>query len=371
MQLKIQNNNPDVSAQRRKLRDSGHLLLAILLLMAMMVIAATYEAPRIVQQMKRDREEEMIHRGTEYARAIKKFYKKFGRYPTTLEQLDNTNNIRFIRRRYKDPLTQDGKWTLLHYGDIATLLNASAPGVSAASLANAAQANAGSPAGRQNSAFSGSSGFGSSGNANPASPGGFGTSSFGNSNQTQSISQLQSASPQTSGFGNSGQGSSFGSSASNTTGSSFGNTSNNQSGNPSGSDQSSQNSGPGGSNTNQPGGANSPFSSAQFGGGAIVGVSSVNKDPTIRIYNKKKTYNEWQFIYNPAMDQQNVLLKGPYSPTTLMSNTNIGTPAGQLNQQNQQQSPFGQQGGFGQQNSGFGNQQQLTPGQQYPPEQNH
>ena len=32
-------------------------------------------------QMKRDREEEMIHRGTEYARAIKKYYKKFGRYP--------------------------------------------------------------------------------------------------------------------------------------------------------------------------------------------------------------------------------------------------------------------------------------------------
>ena len=42
----------------------------------------------MVQQIKRDREEEMIHRGTEYARAIKKFYKKNGRYPATLDDLD-------------------------------------------------------------------------------------------------------------------------------------------------------------------------------------------------------------------------------------------------------------------------------------------
>ena len=112
---------------RRRQRDGGYLLLAILLMMALMIIAATVEAPRIVQQLKRDREEEMIHRGTEYARAIKKFYKKFGRYPTSLEQLDNTNQIRFLRQRYKDPLAKDGKWTLLHYGDIQALSNPTRP----------------------------------------------------------------------------------------------------------------------------------------------------------------------------------------------------------------------------------------------------
>src|SRR5271157_3987939 len=78
---------------QRSQREGGYLLLAILLMVAFMVIAATIEAPLMVQQMKRDREEEMIHRGTEYARAIKKYYKKFGRYPATLEQLDNTNQI--------------------------------------------------------------------------------------------------------------------------------------------------------------------------------------------------------------------------------------------------------------------------------------
>jgi type II secretory pathway pseudopilin PulG len=126
-------------------RDSGYLLLAILLIMALMIIAATFEAPRIVQQIKRDREEEMIHRGTEYARAIKKFYKKFGRYPANLEQLDNTNQIRFIRKRYKDPLTRDGKWKLLNYGDIQAVLSPNAPGTPAAALGTQGQGAFGQP----------------------------------------------------------------------------------------------------------------------------------------------------------------------------------------------------------------------------------
>src|SRR5271157_3960011 len=124
---------PKISLSRRR-RDSGAMLLAVLFMMAMMVIVAMAIAPSFVQQMRRDREEEMIHRGTEYARAIKKFYKKFGRYPANLEQLDNTNQIRFLRKRFKDPLTKDGEWKLLHYGDIATLLNANAPGTPAAAL---------------------------------------------------------------------------------------------------------------------------------------------------------------------------------------------------------------------------------------------
>ena len=126
-------------------RDSGYLLLAILLIMALMIIAATFEAPRIVQQIKRDREEEMIHRGTEYARAIKKYYKKFGRYPANLEQLDNTNQIRFIRKRYKDPLTRDGKWKLLNYGDIQAVLSPNAPGTPAAALGTQGQGAFGQP----------------------------------------------------------------------------------------------------------------------------------------------------------------------------------------------------------------------------------
>ena len=44
--------------------------------------------PEIGQQIKRDREEELCHRGTAYMRAIQHFYKKFGRYPTRMEELE-------------------------------------------------------------------------------------------------------------------------------------------------------------------------------------------------------------------------------------------------------------------------------------------
>jgi len=111
-------------------------------------------------------------------------------------------------------------------------------------------------------------------------------------------------------------------------------------------------------------------------------VASVSKEKTIRIYNKKKTYNEWVFIYNPMMDVANVLLRGPYQPTTI-GGTQVGTPASQMNgqQPNGQQGGFGQPnsfgqqpGGFGQQSGGFGQQpstpQSMPPGNNYPPEQN-
>ncbi len=93
------------SSPARLRRDGGYMLLAIMLMMAVMIIAATAAAPRVVQQMKRDREEEMIHRGTQYARAIKAFYKKNGRYPSSLDDLDK-GQIKYLRQRYKDPLSQ-------------------------------------------------------------------------------------------------------------------------------------------------------------------------------------------------------------------------------------------------------------------------
>ena len=153
-------SRPQPSRARLR-RDGGYLLLAIMLTMAVMIIAATAAAPAIVQQMKRDREEEMIHRGTQYARAIKAFYKKNGRYPASLDDLDK-GQVKYLRQRYKDPLTKDGKWKLLNYGDIATLLNGAAPGTPAAALGTlggnganpgAASSNSSSPTGFGGGAF--------------------------------------------------------------------------------------------------------------------------------------------------------------------------------------------------------------------------
>ncbi len=354
------------NASSRRQRDGGYLLLAILLMMAFMIIAATIVAPRVVQQIKRDREEEMIHRGTEYARAIKKYYKKFGSYPTTLEQLDNTNQIRFLRKRYKDPLTKDGKWKLLNYGDIAMLLNTGAPGTPAAALAGQ---NGLTPGGAlvPGGASQGSATPYSSSQqqqSNPFAPGFASPSSQGNQdpnvvaspNQNQALGTQSSSTDSSQGAGGSQSGSAaFGQSGafgSNQTGSN----------NPAG---------------NSPFGQNTTGGAQTFGGGAIVGVASTSKDPTIRIYNKKKTYNEWQFIYNPMMDVQNVLLRGPYQPTTI-GGAQVGTPASQMNGQQsnglgQQQNGFGQQqNGFGQQQGGFGQQPNTpqSPGGNFPSQQN-
>ena len=114
----------------------------LMLFVALLAIAAGALAPGIAFRIKRDREEEMIHRGVQYSRAIRIFVKKTGRYPTRLEELENTNNIRFLRKRYKDPIT--GKdFKLLHVGEVqltsaAGIAGAAALGSGVAGMAGAA-----------------------------------------------------------------------------------------------------------------------------------------------------------------------------------------------------------------------------------------
>src|SRR5580692_233804 len=97
--------------------EDGYIMLTLLLAMALMVIFAAVIVPSITFEIKHDREEEMIHRGVQYSRAIRAYYKKFGRYPTKIEDLESANNMRFLRKRYKDPITgQDFK--LLHFGEV-------------------------------------------------------------------------------------------------------------------------------------------------------------------------------------------------------------------------------------------------------------
>jgi type II secretory pathway pseudopilin PulG len=347
--------NPHRGKTRRIRRDSGAMLLAVLFMMAIMVITALAVAPAIIQQAKRDREEEMIHRGTEYARAVKKYYKKFGRYPANVEQLENTNQMRFLRRKYKDPLAKDGQWRLLRYGDIQSLvggagfvvpgasgqpgqiqgLNGPSAGPGGTATTSGAFGASTAPAGAQLSAqqqsqfLNNAAGAGAAlvGAAQTQLGGGTVGGTSSDTTATSSANQPQGAggdAGQTSGQGATGQ------TGSNNT--IFGNT------------------GVGGQN---------------FGGGAIVGVASKSKEPTIRIFNKKKTYDEWQFIYTPMLDFQNTLLRGPYNGQVAQAGQ-FGTPANQLNN-----GGAGRQLGAPAQQNQQNNQpnQPLTPGGQFPPDQ--
>ena len=103
---------------RARSKESGYVLLAVMLTLTLMLIALSVEAPRIAQQIKRDKEEEMIHRGKDYATAVKRFvHKNGGRYPASIEQLENTNHIRFLRKKYVDPMTGESDWKMVHVGE--------------------------------------------------------------------------------------------------------------------------------------------------------------------------------------------------------------------------------------------------------------
>ena len=93
------------------------MLLVIVLMLALAIIAMSVTAPYVVTEIKRDREEELIHRGKQYQRAVKLFYKRLGRYPTSLAELQNTQNLRFLRKQYKDPMSPDGEWRIIHLGE--------------------------------------------------------------------------------------------------------------------------------------------------------------------------------------------------------------------------------------------------------------
>jgi hypothetical protein len=63
---------------------------------------------------QRNKEGLLAERGEQYIRAIQLFYKKTNRYPQKIEDLESTNNVRFLRRRYRDPMTGEEEWRLIH-----------------------------------------------------------------------------------------------------------------------------------------------------------------------------------------------------------------------------------------------------------------
>jgi len=81
-----------------------------------MVVALSAVLPRAFVQARRDREADLIHRGRQYERAIQLYFRKFRRYPAKLEDLENTNGIRFLRRRFSDPITGSDEWRIIHIG---------------------------------------------------------------------------------------------------------------------------------------------------------------------------------------------------------------------------------------------------------------
>ena len=249
--------------------ERGYILLVLSLFAALIAIGLMQALPTALVQTQRDREEELIFRGEQYRRAVQTYVRKFGRYPNALEDLEDTNGVRFLRRRYRDPITGEEEWRMIHIG----------PGGTFPDARNSITPPGGQPGG----------GTGLTPSAAGAEPRGFGpqpsqfeaASGFGGPAASAPAALAPGAAPE--------------------------------------SDQDPQqpppalrpSADPSANPAQQPraagvistsGAAQQPGAVA-FGGGGIAGVASNSTDLSIKVYNGYLQYDEWEFVYNYQADQ--------------------------------------------------------------------
>ena len=241
--------------------EQGFLLLGLIVAIFLILLVLAVAAPRAAHELRREREVETVHRGNAYVRAIEVYYLKMGHYPTSIDQLEKTNNIRFLRKRYVDPMTGKDDWRVIHLGEAKTTVKGffgkPLGGIESTSLG-------GSPAGAGStgSAFGSSSGSSSSGGL---------TSSFGSSTGSGSGGLTSSFGSSSSGTGSTGLSSSTGGTSS------------------------------GSSGSNGIGGDSGIGSAATAG--PIVGVGLTKTGNSIMALNGQTTYDTWEFLYDPRIEQ--------------------------------------------------------------------
>jgi type II secretory pathway pseudopilin PulG len=230
--------------------EEGYVLLTVIFMLALLTIAMSVALPKISKQIQRDREVETMHRGKQYARAVRMYYKKFGAYPPNVDVLlKPVNNIRFLRKKYVDPTTGKPDWKPVHYGQ---------------NKAPTAMGFFGQPLG----------GVGAGCGVNPLN--------------TSSTSSLTSTST------GGGATSSPTDSSSNCAATGL-NTSSTSSSDSTSTDANAANA----ANT----GTGAGLSGQTFGGGGIIGFSPNSPKQSILVYKTKSHYNEWEFVYDPRAEQ--------------------------------------------------------------------
>ena len=256
----------------RKPSEEGYILIGVIILLALFIIAMLVAAPRIAASIQRDREVETMHRGKQYIRAIQLYYRKFNRYPPSIDALVKTNEIRFLRKRYTDPITGKDDWKPINFCQNKAPLAMGFFGQPLGGISGCGPIVGTGPSG--GNGLQGTSMFGSppttgpqgSVNTNPPSttspttdqPGGTGTPPTTGTSGTPGTT----GTPGTDGGSGSGTG----------------------------------------TDTN-----GNPLGGATFGGAGIVGFSPVGEKQSILVYKTKNHYNEWEFTYSPQMDQQQMM----------------------------------------------------------------
>jgi type II secretory pathway pseudopilin PulG len=355
--------NRKASLRRPRRNQQGYALVLIMFFLALLVLSTVIAAPTVLSSVQREKEKEMVWRGKQYTRAIRMYYTKMRRFPTSLDDLTKPKTgLRFMRQAYKDPMNStDGTWRLIYVGPSGQLVGSlnpynqqtfgMMPGMGA--MAGAQGLAGATPAGLQGN----TSAFGSSMQG--------GNSSFGSGFGGSSTIGGNSSFGNSSGFGSS---SSFGSSSA--FGSQPAQATNNQSPGSFGSvtttDPNAQNGSDSGSQMGQPQPLQMMDSSNTIGGN-IIGVGSKIDKKSFLWYQKAKTYRLFEFIWDPSKDTgTGGASRGIGTPVQNMNGTSTnGTNPTGINGTNgtngTNNNGFGS--GFG---SGFGNNQNNQQNQQQP-----
>jgi hypothetical protein len=280
--------------------QSGFALMMVMFMATVLLISVMVATPYIRTERQREKEEEMIWRGKQYVRGIKLYYRKTGRFPTSVDDLTKPKlgSIRFMRQAYKDPMNKpEGSWRMIYVGPAGQLIGSLKPPQTLQM-----PGRPGTPIG-----------------ANTQQPTSFGASGFGQSPPAQAGSQP--GQPGTTQSGSAAQGG------------------NANAANPS-TDAVSADAGIDASSATGLGSADSPVI-----GGNIIGVGSKINRRSVIVYDKAKNYRLFEFIWNPSKEVANAI------------NQQAGAPA-----QNPQGAPKGQTGfGFGQQNNAPGANPSANP----------
>jgi type II secretory pathway pseudopilin PulG len=147
-----------------ELDAQGFTMVVLLVVMAIMAIGMSALLPKWGQQNLREKEEELIFRGNQYARALVLYSRKNGN--TLPSNIDVLYTGKYLRKKYKDPITGE---------DFGLLAAGQPPGT----------AGRGAPSGQQGTGQQGT------GRGSQTSGAGRGSTGMGAPSGTQIVGQIQ------------------------------------------------------------------------------------------------------------------------------------------------------------------------------------
>jgi len=281
-------------ANGRKPSEDGFTLLAVVFLLAILTLWMSVAIPKLTRSIQRDREVETMHRGKQYIRAVQLYYRKFHAYPPTIDALVKTNDIRFLRKKYLDPMTGKDDWKPIMFGQNKAPIVMGFFGQAMAT--GSTLAGIGASGGNGINGLNGAGGAPGAGGSSSCASGTLG-SIFGCSQDSGGTTTAQGTGTAPNGTGDSGNTASTGGTDAD--------------GNPIG-----------GAGTGGSGGLG-PAVGQTFGGAGIIGVRPGSPKLSILVYKKMNHYNEWEFDYDPAMEMMTVASGGAGlngTPASNMSN---------------------------------------------------